>query len=154
MAVTSKQATMRDGSSHGGARIDVHVSEIRQLFNSMDPSPFRERDLDPKVEEYIVESYGELRADRPLCLVVHLTRQVASPDNVAVLPMLAIAFGLFTTLPRPLDLISLGADSAAARGVDVLDCSSGGLPGSATAAPVTRSPGFQPKRAMASWRSW
>jgi 2,4-dienoyl-CoA reductase-like NADH-dependent reductase (Old Yellow Enzyme family) len=30
-----------------------------------------------------------------------------------------------------------------ARGVDVLDCSSGGLMGSATAAPVTRSPGFQ-----------
>ena len=30
-----------------------------------------------------------------------------------------------------------------ARGVDVLDCSSGGLLGSATAAPVTRAPGFQ-----------
>lgn len=30
-----------------------------------------------------------------------------------------------------------------ARGVDVLDCSSGGLTGSATAAPVSRSPGFQ-----------
>ncbi|MEZ5854319.1 MAG: NADH:flavin oxidoreductase/NADH oxidase [Hyphomicrobiaceae bacterium] len=30
-----------------------------------------------------------------------------------------------------------------ARGVDVLDCSSGGLMASATAAPVTRSPGFQ-----------
>ncbi len=30
-----------------------------------------------------------------------------------------------------------------ARGVDVLDCSSGGLTGSATAAPVSRTPGFQ-----------
>ena len=30
-----------------------------------------------------------------------------------------------------------------ARGVDVLDCSSGGLMASATAAPVTRTPGFQ-----------
>jgi 2,4-dienoyl-CoA reductase-like NADH-dependent reductase (Old Yellow Enzyme family) len=30
-----------------------------------------------------------------------------------------------------------------ARGIDVLDCSSGGLMASATAAPVTRSPGFQ-----------
>ena len=30
-----------------------------------------------------------------------------------------------------------------ARGVDVLDCSSGGLMASATAAPVTRAPGFQ-----------
>ena len=39
---------------------------------------------------------------------------------LAVLPVLAIAFGLFVTLPRALDLISLGADAAAGRGVDVL----------------------------------
>jgi iron complex transport system permease protein len=39
---------------------------------------------------------------------------------LGVLPMLTVAFGLFATLPRPLDLISLGADAAAARGVDVL----------------------------------
>ena len=39
---------------------------------------------------------------------------------LGVLPILAVAFGLFATLPRPLDLISLGADAAAARGVDVL----------------------------------
>ena len=39
---------------------------------------------------------------------------------VGVLPIFAVAFGLFATLPRPLDLISLGTDAAAARGVDVL----------------------------------
>jgi iron complex transport system permease protein len=39
---------------------------------------------------------------------------------IAVLPMMAIAFGLFATLPRQLDLISLGEDAAAARGVDVM----------------------------------
>ena len=39
---------------------------------------------------------------------------------LAVLPILALAGGLFATLPRSLDLISLGADAAAARGVDVL----------------------------------
>jgi hypothetical protein len=27
--------------------IEVHVSELKQLFNAIDPSPFRERDLDP-----------------------------------------------------------------------------------------------------------
>jgi iron complex transport system permease protein len=31
-----------------------------------------------------------------------------------------LAFALFATLPRPLDLISLGADAATARGVDVV----------------------------------
>jgi iron complex transport system permease protein len=38
---------------------------------------------------------------------------------VAALPLLVIAFALMAALPRPLDLISLGADAAAARGVDV-----------------------------------
>jgi iron complex transport system permease protein len=37
----------------------------------------------------------------------------------ATVPLLAVAFALFTTLPRALDLLSLGADAAAARGVDV-----------------------------------
>ncbi len=39
---------------------------------------------------------------------------------VGVLPVLGVALALFATLPRSLDLISLGADAAAARGVDVL----------------------------------
>lgn len=38
----------------------------------------------------------------------------------AAAPMLVAAYGLFSTLPRALDLLSLGADSASARGVDVL----------------------------------
>jgi len=36
------------------AVIEVHVSELKQLFDAIDPSPFRERDLDPKAEEFIV----------------------------------------------------------------------------------------------------
>jgi len=34
--------------------IEVHVTELRLLFNPIDPSPPRERDLDPKAEEFIV----------------------------------------------------------------------------------------------------
>ena len=38
---------------------------------------------------------------------------------VAALPMLAVSFALFAAIPRSLDLLSLGADAAAARGVNV-----------------------------------
>ena len=38
---------------------------------------------------------------------------------VAALPLLAVAFGLFATLPRALNLLTLGDDTAAARGLDV-----------------------------------
>jgi hypothetical protein len=34
--------------------IDLHIAELSLLFNVMDPSPLREKDLDPKVEEFIV----------------------------------------------------------------------------------------------------
>src|SRR4029450_202270 len=37
---------------------------------------------------------------------------------LTVLPMIAAAFGMMATLPRPLDLLSLGTDAATARGVD------------------------------------
>jgi hypothetical protein len=36
------------------ATIQVRIHELRQLFNSIDPSPFRERDLDADCEEFIV----------------------------------------------------------------------------------------------------
>lgn len=38
---------------------------------------------------------------------------------VAALPFVALSFVLFAVLPRPLNLLTLGEDSAAARGVDV-----------------------------------
>lgn len=38
----------------------------------------------------------------------------------AVVPLLVVAFVVFAMLPRTLDLLSLGADAAAARGVDVV----------------------------------
>jgi len=39
---------------------------------------------------------------------------------VAAAPLLIVAFAMFAVLPRPLDLLSLGADAASARGVDVV----------------------------------
>ena len=36
--------------------IEVRVAELRQLFNAIDPSPFHERDLDPRAEAFIVDA--------------------------------------------------------------------------------------------------
>ena len=58
---------------------------MRQLFNAMDPAPFRERDLDPKAVEYILEWGRETRAGQPLGLVVHLGRESATRDDESVL---------------------------------------------------------------------
>jgi len=69
----------------GHARIEVHVGELHHLFNSLDPTPFRERDLDPKAEEFIAGWASELHGDVPLCLVVHVDRGDPSPEEVTVL---------------------------------------------------------------------
>ena len=65
--------------------IEVRVGELRQLFNAIDPSPFRQRDLDPRAEEFIVGWATDLRMDKPWALVVHLDRAAGRPDEAAIL---------------------------------------------------------------------
>ncbi len=65
--------------------IEVHVGELKQLFNSIDPSPFRNKDLDPKAEEFIVGWAKELPREATLALVVDLDREAGLPDEAAVL---------------------------------------------------------------------
>jgi hypothetical protein len=52
--------------------IQVRIHELRQLFNSIDPSPFRERDLDPDCEEFIVSWAREMPLDRDLHVEVRI----------------------------------------------------------------------------------
>lgn len=65
--------------------IEVRVAELRQLFNAIDPSPFRERDLDPKAEAFIVGWARELPRDAPLALRVHLERACGRDDEGVLL---------------------------------------------------------------------
>jgi hypothetical protein len=64
--------------------IEVRVVEIGQLFNTIDPTPFRDRDLDPNVEEFIVDWSREISMTKSIALVVHLDR-AASTANEAVI---------------------------------------------------------------------
>ena len=59
---TGGGASAGDELPQAGEVIEVRVGELRQLFNAIDPSPFHERDLDPKAEEFIVGWAGDLPA--------------------------------------------------------------------------------------------
>jgi hypothetical protein len=61
------------------ALIELRLSKPQQLFNSFDPSPFHEKDLDRDAEEYIVGSADEFPLTRPGRLVIHLP-----PEQLAV----------------------------------------------------------------------
>jgi hypothetical protein len=62
----------------GVSPIEVKVADVHRLFNSMDPSPFRERDLDQEAEEFIVSWARESPKDASIRLVVHVAKP--SPD--------------------------------------------------------------------------
>ena len=62
----------------GQVEIAVRVHTIAQLFNSFDPSPFRERDIDSEVEAYIYDWVRELPPAAPIAIVVHLPPEEAS----------------------------------------------------------------------------
>ena len=80
-----QQPAAGDSISPGCVQIEVHVAELKQLFNAMDPSPFRERDLDPKAEEFIASWAKEAPRDAPLAMVVHLDRGMGRTDEAVAL---------------------------------------------------------------------
>ncbi len=84
-----RRRTMSDIDSAEGfpprcALIEVHVADLKQLFNSFDPTPFQGRDLDPRAEEFIIAWARELRVDVPLGLLVHADREPDSADRAAI----------------------------------------------------------------------
>lgn len=54
------------------AVIQLKLHELTQLFNSMDPSPFADKDLDSDAEAFIEGWAMEFPPRQPLTLVVHL----------------------------------------------------------------------------------
>ena len=62
------------------ALVEVHVSDLKELFNSLDPTPFLKRDLDPDAEEFIASWARDLDPKLPVGLLVHADRAAASPN--------------------------------------------------------------------------
>jgi hypothetical protein len=52
--------------------IEIRLSSVAQLFHTLDPTPFREGDLDALAEDYILAWARELPPDAPIGIVVHL----------------------------------------------------------------------------------
>jgi hypothetical protein len=55
--------------------IEIRVNDIAQLFHTLDPFPFREKDLAAEAEDYIVGWAREMPGNQPFKIVVHV------PDN-------------------------------------------------------------------------
>jgi hypothetical protein len=69
----------------GAYLIEIKLSDVRQMFNSLDPAPFIEKDLDDDAEAYIVGSVRDFHLKTPLKLVFHLPA-TAPQDGAKTLP--------------------------------------------------------------------
>jgi hypothetical protein len=79
--------------------IEVRVKSAQQLFDSRDPAPFRERDLDDDFVEYIVSSAREFSYSTPLKIVIYIE------DNEAKdLPKASIREAIHSYLTYQIDL--------------------------------------------------
>lgn len=73
-------------SGTSGDTIEIRVEQVSQLFNMLDPFPFRERDLDADAEAFIVDWARELPPRLPVRIVVHLPAAEASSHEGRSLP--------------------------------------------------------------------
>ena len=61
-------------------RVELNLRDINQLFNTIDPSPFREKDLDHDAEEFMVSWTREFPLRERVVLVIYLTQLPAAKD--------------------------------------------------------------------------
>jgi hypothetical protein len=59
--------------------IELSLRSVDQLFNTMDPSPFHEKDLDDDAAEFILSWAQELPRHEPVDLIIHLAEPPGNP---------------------------------------------------------------------------
>ncbi|MEQ1580340.1 MAG: hypothetical protein ABL964_07105 [Steroidobacteraceae bacterium] len=72
----------REGSD---TLVEIRLNEVRQLFHTLDPAPFHEKDLDENAAAYLLEACDEAGSGRPLRLVVHLPTSEAQTETARTL---------------------------------------------------------------------
>jgi hypothetical protein len=69
----------------GTHHIELNLRDMDQLFNTMDPSPFQEKDLDHDAEEFIFSWAQEFPPDEPCDLVIYLERLPEKHDDARLM---------------------------------------------------------------------
>lgn len=70
---STSDSTSPSPEGKGAHRIEIRLRNAAQLFNTINPSPFLEKDLDRDAQEFIVSWAREYPLGAPLAVIVHLT---------------------------------------------------------------------------------
>ena len=72
-------------SEDGVVLIEIRLHTVAQLFNTLDPAPFREKDIERAAEDYIVGAADDFPLRTPIKLVFYLPAdQIGTPDAGAI----------------------------------------------------------------------
>jgi hypothetical protein len=74
-------------TENGSILIEMRLRTVMQIFNSLDPAPFHEKDLDPDAEAYITEIVQDFPLAQPMKIVIHLPCREAECEEARTLLM-------------------------------------------------------------------
>jgi hypothetical protein len=72
-------------TENGAILIEMRLRTVMQIFNSLDPAPFHEKDLDPDAEEYITGIVQDFPLAQPMKIVIHLPCREAECEEAQTL---------------------------------------------------------------------
>lgn len=61
--------------------IEIKLSSIIQLFNSFDPAPFHEKEIDTAAEHYIIDTVKDFPAKTKFKLIIYLPKDLAESEQ-------------------------------------------------------------------------
>ena len=66
--------------------IEITLSSVMQLFNSFDPAPFHEKELDSAAEHYIVDTVKDFPKKTVFKIIIYLPPDIAQTDRAQKIP--------------------------------------------------------------------
>jgi hypothetical protein len=70
----------------GRVLIEIKLSSVMQLFNSFDPAPFHEKELDPAAEHYIVDTVSDFPKKTRFKIIIYLPPDIATTERAMKIP--------------------------------------------------------------------
>ena len=66
---------------NGRILIEIKLTSIMQLFNSFDPAPFHEKELDSAAEHYIIDTVKDFPSKTQFKIIIYLPSDLANSDR-------------------------------------------------------------------------
>jgi hypothetical protein len=70
----------------GRILLEIKLSSVMQLFNSFDPAPFHEKELDSAAEHYIVETVKDFPKSTQFKIIIYLPPDIAGSERAQKIP--------------------------------------------------------------------